>query len=43
MSRDLPANPNLEYLKKQAKELLHALRQTTPDAKALDRTARTRA
>ncbi len=27
MSRQLPANPNLEHLKKQAKELLHDLQQ----------------
>jgi ankyrin repeat protein len=32
MSRELPANPNLEHLRKQAKELLRQLRQT--DARA---------
>lgn len=32
MSRELPAKPNLEHLKKQAKELLHDFRQSKPDA-----------
>jgi ankyrin repeat protein len=32
MSRELPAKPNLEHLKKQAKELLHDLQQRKPDA-----------
>jgi ankyrin repeat protein len=32
MSRELPANPNLEHLKKQAKELLHDFRQGKPEA-----------
>src|ERR1700733_7061211 len=27
MSRQLPEKPNFEYLKKQAKELLHSMRQ----------------
>jgi hypothetical protein len=27
MSRELPEKPNLEYLKKQAKELLRGMRQ----------------
>jgi hypothetical protein len=27
MSRELPAKPNLEYLRKQAKELLRSTRQ----------------
>src|SRR5271169_1957837 len=27
MSRQLPEKPNLEYLKKEAKELLHTMRQ----------------
>ncbi len=31
MSRDLPAKPNLEHLKKQAKELLHDFQQGAPD------------
>jgi glyoxalase superfamily protein len=31
MSRDLPARPNLEHLKKQAKELLQTLKQQDPD------------
>jgi ankyrin repeat protein len=30
MSRELPAKPNLEHLKKQAKELLHDFRQGKP-------------
>lgn len=32
MSRQLPGKPNLEHLKKQAKELLHDFRQSNPDA-----------
>jgi ATP-dependent Clp protease ATP-binding subunit ClpC len=36
MSRDLPANPNLEHLKKQAKALLDKLRQANPDATLVD-------
>ena len=32
MSRDLPARPNLDHLKKQAKELLRTLREQDPDA-----------
>jgi ankyrin repeat protein len=32
MSRELPAKPNLEYLKKQAKEFLHDIQQRQPDA-----------
>ena len=36
MSRDLPACPNLDYLKKQAKLLLRGLRQRTPTARLAD-------
>jgi len=36
MSRDLPANPNLEHLKKQAKALLNTLRERQPDATLSD-------
>ena len=36
MSRDLPPNPNLEHLKKQAKALLDALRQQNADATLVD-------
>jgi len=32
MARDLPAHPNLDHLKKQAKELLRTLREQDPDA-----------
>ena len=32
MFRELPAKPNLEHLKKQAKEILHDFRQNKPDA-----------
>src|SRR5262249_34666686 len=32
MSRELPARPNLEHLKKQAKELLQDFRQGVPAA-----------
>jgi ankyrin repeat protein len=33
-SKDLPANPNLEYLRKQAKALLHSFEQREPEAVA---------
>ena len=36
MSRDLPPNPNLEHLKKQAKALLENLRQQNPNATLVD-------
>lgn len=36
MSRDLPPNPNLEHLKKQAKALLEKLRQRNADATLVD-------
>ena len=36
MSRDLPARPNLDHLKKQAKELLQTLREQDPDAQLSD-------
>ena len=36
MSRHLPAQPNLEYLKKEAKELLDSRRSTHPDWKLAD-------
>lgn len=36
MSRDLPPNPNLEHLKKQAKALLEKLRQQNADATLVD-------
>jgi hypothetical protein len=36
MSRDLPDNPNLEHLKKQAKALLDTLRERQPDATLTD-------
>lgn len=36
MSRDLPPRPNLEFLKKQAKELLRDMQQSTPDGKLAD-------
>src|SRR5262245_51381391 len=32
MSRDLPRHPNLDHLKKQAKELLRELQQQNPNA-----------
>ena len=32
MSRDLPAHPNLEYLKKEAKDLLRELQRANPNA-----------
>lgn len=36
MSRHLPARPNLDHLRKQAKELLLTLRQRTPSSKLAD-------
>ena len=36
MSRILPANPSLEHLKNQAKDLLRALQQGRPDAQLAD-------
>ena len=36
MSRQLPARPNLEHLKKQAKALLHELLQQNPSAQLSD-------
>jgi hypothetical protein len=36
MSRDLPARPNLDHLKKQAKELLRTLKEQDPDAQLVD-------
>ena len=36
MSRNLPAQPNLEHLKKQAKDLLEDLQRRNPDAKLAD-------
>jgi hypothetical protein len=36
MSRDLPPRPNLDHLKKQAKELLQTLKQQDPDAQLAD-------
>ena len=36
MSRPLPGRPNLEYLRKQAKELLPELRQRDPEARLAD-------
>lgn len=36
MSRRLPAHPNLEHLKKQAKDLLADLRRQNPAAKLAD-------
>jgi glyoxalase superfamily protein len=36
MSRDLPPRPNLDHLKKQAKELLQTLKQQSPDAQLAD-------
>ena len=36
MSRDLPAHPNLEHLRKQAKDLLRELKQRNPDTKLAD-------
>ena len=31
MSRELPEKPNLEYLKKEAKELLRGMREDVPE------------
>ena len=36
MSRELPPNPNLEHLKKQAKNLLHELKQEQPTLQLSD-------
>lgn len=36
MSRQLPPRPNLEYLKKQAKDLLHELQRQNPSAQLAD-------
>jgi hypothetical protein len=36
MSRNLPPHPNLEHLKKQAKDLLHELKQQNSDAQLAD-------
>jgi hypothetical protein len=36
MSRNLPPHPNIEHLKKQAKDLLHDLQQGNPAAKLAD-------
>jgi hypothetical protein len=36
MSRELPARPNLEHLKNQARDLLPALEQRDPEAKLAD-------
>jgi len=36
MSRNLPPHPNLEHLKKQAKDLLHDLKQRDPALKLAD-------
>ena len=36
MSRNLPARPNLEYLKKEAKDLLDVLRRSNPSAQLAD-------
>ena len=36
MSRDLPARPNLDHLKKQAKELLQTMKQQDPDTQLAD-------
>ncbi|MCI0563310.1 MAG: hypothetical protein MN733_32950, partial [Nitrososphaera sp.] len=36
MSRNLPPHPNLEHLKKQAKDLLHDLKQQNPALKLAD-------
>ena len=36
MSRDLPARPNLEFLKKQAKKLLQTLERQNPHAQLSD-------
>jgi hypothetical protein len=36
MSRDLPPRPNLDHLKKQAKELLQTMKQQDPDTQLAD-------
>lgn len=36
MSRHLPANPNLDHLRKQAKDLLRDLEQRNPGSKLAD-------
>ena len=36
MSRDLPARPNLDHLRKQAKALLRSMRQHRAEAKLSD-------
>ena len=36
MSKKLPARPNLEHLRRQAKVLLPTLRKTTPSARLAD-------
>ena len=36
MSRDLPARPNLDHLRKQAKTLLHTLQQQDPGSRLAD-------
>lgn len=36
MSRELPRQPNLEYLRKEAKELLDAMQQRNPSAQLAD-------
>jgi len=36
MSRNLPARPNLDYLKKEAKDRLDDLRRTDPSAQLAD-------
>ncbi len=36
MSRNLPPHPNLEHLRKQAKDLLHELQKQNPDLKLAD-------
>ena len=36
MSRNLPPHPNLEHLRKQAKDLLHDLKQRSPASKLAD-------
>ena len=36
MSRDLPARPNLDHLRKQAKQLLQKMKLQDPDAQLAD-------
>ena len=36
MSRNLPPHPNLEHLRKQAKDLLHELKQENPALQLAD-------